>query len=203
MKKLLLSGFEPFLDNPINPTEQIVKELHGAVIGSYEVHGVLLPVDFEKGPLRLLEEVKQVKPDAVISLGLAAGRESITPERVAINIRDGEADNRGIKPEDSPILSDAPAAYFSTLPIRKMIDSLRDAGVPARISNTAGTYLCNNVMYSVLHELTAGEHASSVPAGFIHVPASHELAVRMPRSIPSMAQADIQRAVEIIIGVMV
>ncbi|WP_433745306.1 pyroglutamyl-peptidase I [Falsibacillus pallidus] len=202
MKKLLLSGFEPFLDNPINPTEQIVKELHGAVIGSYEVHGVLLPVDFEKGPERLLEEVKQVKPDAVISLGLAAGRESITPERVAINIRDGEADNRGIKLEDSPILEDAPAAYFSTLPIRKMIDSLRSSGIPARISNTAGTYLCNNVMYSVLHELSENGNASTVPAGFIHVPASHELAVRMPRSIPSMAQADIKRAVEIIIGVM-
>ena len=205
MKKLLLSGFEPFLDNPINPTEQIVKELAGKVIGKYEVHSVLLPVDFEEGPVRLLEAVRELNPDAIISLGLAAGRECITPERVAINIRDGEPDNRGIKLADSPISADGPAAYFSTLPIRGMVDALASAGLPARISNTAGTYLCNNVMYSVLHELSIGggvAPANVIPAGFIHVPASHELAVRMPRSIPSMSQADLTKAVEIMIGVM-
>lgn len=175
MKKLLLTGFEPFLNHPINPTEEIVLRLDGAQIGEYEVKGVLLPVDFEKAPLAILDAVREVAPDAVLSLGLAAGRTEITPERIAINCRDGEADNSGRAFVDSKIAEEGADGYFSTLPIRMLVDTLQEKGYPARVSNSAGTYLCNNVMYTVLHELK--EKQWDIPAGFVHVPASHELVI--------------------------
>ncbi|MBO8162828.1 MAG: pyroglutamyl-peptidase I [Brevibacillus sp.] len=183
MKKLLLTGFVPFLDYTINPSQQIVQALDRQQIGAYEVVGTILPVEFAKSAAVLLETYERVQPDAVISLGLAAGRERITPERVAINCNDGDADNSGVQVQDQPIAADGPAAYFSTLPIRRMVNRLLERNIPAEISNSAGTYLCNNVMYQMLHYLH--QRQLDVPAGFIHIPASHELAAQMKRSIPS------------------
>lgn len=197
MKKLLLSGFEPFLGFSINPTESIVKELDGKVIGHYQVHGLLLPVDFENAGPKILQEMENVQPDAVISLGLAAGRSSITPERIAVNCRDGEADNKGVALQDSPIIQNAPDGYFSTLPIRKMVNVLNENGYPAKISDTAGTYLCNNVMYTVLHAT-----GKCLPSGFVHIPASHELAVAYKKEMPSWSQKDLTRAIVKIIEVL-
>lgn len=197
MKKLLLTGFEPFLNHPINPTEEIVLRLDGAQIGEYEVKGVLLPVDFEKAPAAILEAVREVAPDAVLSLGLAAGRTEITPERIAINCRDGAADNSGRALVDSKIAEEGADGYFSTLPIRMLVDTLNEKGYPASISNSAGTYLCNNVMYTVLHELKGKK--VSIPAGFVHVPASHELVIDEKKAMPSWSSRDLLEAVKIMI----
>ncbi|MFE8701824.1 pyroglutamyl-peptidase I [Cytobacillus sp. FJAT-54145] len=197
MKKLLLTGFEPFLDHPINPTEKIVEQLKGKTIGNFEVIGELLPVDFEEGPKKILEVFHKHKPDAVISLGLAAGRQSITPERIAINCRDGEADNKGVALQDRPIVEQGADGYFSTLPVRSFVNTLKENGYPAEISNSAGTYLCNNVMYTILHEVK--QSGDSIPAGFIHIPASHELVVRGKRNMPSWSDSDLLKAVELII----
>jgi pyroglutamyl-peptidase len=200
MRKLLLTGFVPFLDHPINPSERIVSALDGQVIGEFEVVGRVLPVDFSKSGIKLIEMFEEVQPDAVICLGLSAGRERVTPERVAINCNDGETDNTGVGHQDQPIVEGGPAAYFSTLPIRSMVDCLRENGLPSDISNTAGTYLCNNVMYHVLHHTKQKE--LSVPAGFIHIPASHELAINSKRSIPSWSMDSLVTAIRLAIGTL-
>ncbi|QOR66477.1 pyroglutamyl-peptidase I [Cytobacillus suaedae] len=200
MKTLLLTGFEPFLGFPINPTEQIVNALDGQTIGGYQIVGKILPVDFAESAVKCLEYFTEVQPDVVINLGLAGGRSKMTPERIAINVRDGEADNRGVKLQDSPIEEEGPAGYFSTLPIRRFVDTLQEKGLPANISNSAGTYLCNNVMYSVLHKIEK-EGLNNVRAGFIHIPASHELAVKHPK-LPSWSSTDLEQAVRYMIEVL-
>ncbi|WP_462410277.1 pyroglutamyl-peptidase I [Neobacillus sp. Marseille-QA0830] len=198
MKTLLLTGFEPFLEFPINPTEKIVTELDGKTVGAYQIKGLLLPVTYEEAGRRVLDAIDQIKPDAVISLGLAGGRANITPERIAINCRDGAPDNNGVVLNDAPIYEDGPAGYFSKLPIRKFVETLKENGYPAEISNTAGTYLCNNVMYTALHALKD----QPVPAGFIHIPASHELAVKQKKATPSWSDRDLLEAVKQMIEVL-
>ncbi|MGN7296735.1 pyroglutamyl-peptidase I [Ferdinandcohnia sp. SAFN-114] len=199
MKKLLLTGFVPFLDNPINPTEEIVKALEGQTIGGYEIVGRILPVDFAESARQCIEHVNDVKPDVVISLGLAAGRNKVTPERIAINCRDGEPDNSGVRLQDAPIEEVGPAGYFSTLPIREFVNVSIDKGYPAAVSNTAGTYLCNNVMYSVLHKIE--QEQLPMRAGFIHIPASHELALKKS-GIPSWSLADLTESIRAMIEVL-
>lgn len=199
MKKLLLTGFVPFLDNPINPTEEVVKALDGKTIGGYQIVGKILPVEFAESAKQCIEHFEAETPDVVISLGLAAGRNKITPERIAINCRDGAADNSGVKLQDAPIEEEGPAGYFSTLPIRQFVDASVEKGYPAVISNTAGTYLCNNVMYSLLHKIE--QEQLSVRAGFIHIPASHELALKKP-SLPSWSQGDLTQAITAMIEVL-
>jgi pyroglutamyl-peptidase len=195
--KLLLTGFEPFLGFEINPTEAVVKNLDGKQIGKFTIIGKILPVDFKKGPEQLLKHMEEINPDAVISLGLAAGRTHITPERIAINCQDGEPDNNGVQLTDHPIDPNGPDGYFSKLPIRKIVNQLNEAGLPAEISNTAGTYLCNNVMYSMIHDLVKRE--KDIPAGFIHIPASHELVVKGKKRMASWSTADLTKAIEIVI----
>ncbi|WP_062105318.1 pyroglutamyl-peptidase I [Bacillus niameyensis] len=196
MKTLLLTGFEPFLSFTINPTEKIVQELKDEVVGGFRIISEILPVDFEKAGKQLVSLISSHQPDAVISLGLAGGRYKITPERIAININDGEKDNQGNVKVDEPIQEKGMDAYLSTLPIRKMVDLLKEKGLPAEISNTAGTYLCNHVMYSALHYCK--EHNLAIPAGFIHIPASHELAIEHGR-IPSWSHEDLKRGIIICI----
>lgn len=194
--KLLLTGFVPFLDNPINPTEEVVKRLDGANINGYEVVTAVLPVDFNQSAEQLKQNIAKVQPDVVIMLGLAAGRSKITPERIAINVKDGAKDNEGYAPVDEPIDVDGPDGLFSTLPIRKMVESLKDNQLPATISNTAGAYLCNNMMYIALNE--AIKNDETYLAGFIHIPASHELAIQNDR-LPSWSLEDLTKSVKICI----
>ncbi|MGN7385704.1 pyroglutamyl-peptidase I [Sporosarcina sp. SAFN-015] len=192
MKRLLLTGFEPFLNYPVNPTARIVEELHGLEIGKYQIHSEVLPVDFSVSGDRIISHIKNVKPDAVLSLGLSGGRFKITPERIAINVNDGAKDNSGHAPVDEPIVDGGADGYFTNMPIRKMVDALKGAGLPAEISNTAGAYLCNHVMYRVLHFVNA--QRPDMLAGFIHIPASHELAVEHGR-VPSWSHEDLKRAI--------
>ncbi|SFE36280.1 pyroglutamyl-peptidase [Bacillus sp. OV194] len=196
MKTLLLTGFEPFLDHPFNPTEFIATELNGKVIGGYEVKGRVLPVEYGRSANELISHYEELQPDAVIMLGLAAGRNRITPERVAINVNDGPIDNSGDEMSGMPIIDGGPAAIFSTLPVRKFAKILNKRGIPAELSNTAGAYLCNNVMYSMLHHLEKSK--LDIPAGFIHVPPSYELAVN-DRSISGWPKETLLNAIEVVI----
>ncbi|WP_246944391.1 pyroglutamyl-peptidase I [Bacillus pinisoli] len=196
MKKLLLTGFVPFLEFRVNPTEEIAKALDGKVIGDYEVVGRVLPVEFSQTAVRAIELYEEVQPDVVIHLGLAGGRSKITPERIAINCSDGAADNSGVVLEDATIKEDGPDGYFSTLPIRKFVNVLKENNLPATISNSAGTYLCNFVMYNTLHYIQ--QQGKQTRAGFVHIPASHELSIQQP-SVPSWSQQDLQRGIELMI----
>jgi|SRR5690606_4519403 len=198
MKKLLLTGFEPFLEFPINPTYEIATTLHGKTIGDYEVIGEVLSVDFHKSGEQLLELIEKHDPDAVLSLGLAGGRNSITPERIAINCNDGPVDNEGYKPNGEKIEKNGPDAYFSKLPLYEIVHKLGESGYPAKISNTAGTYLCNNVMYHGLHYFS--QRGLDRPSGFIHIPASHKLALK--KNMPSWSQHDLTEAIKLAISCM-
>ncbi len=162
--KVLVSGFEPFNNSGLNPSEEIVKMLPDK-IGEAEIVKAYLPVSYFHSFDELRKIIDKVHPDAVICLGLANGRKAITPERIAINMNSASiADNDGVKYIDDPIRRDGKCAYFSTLPIREMVEAMSEV-VPATISNTAGTYVCNNIMFKVLEYV---DH--NCKAGFIHVP---------------------------------
>jgi len=175
MTKILLIGFVPFLDYKINPTMQIVEALCGKEMDGYEIVGRILSVDFQQSAGQLKQYIDEVKPQIIISLGLAGGRYKITPERIAINVKDGEPDNNGYTPVDESIYENGADAYLTNLPIRNMVNRLQKEGFPTEISNTAGTYLCNNIMYE---GLVYAKQNEGVRAGFIHIPASFDLAIQ-------------------------
>ena len=154
---------------------QIVEALSNKEMHGYEIVGRILSVDFQQSADQLKQYIDEVKPQMIISLGLAGGRYKITPERIAINVKDGEPDNNGYTPVDESIYENGADAYLTNLPIRNMVNRLQKEGFPAEISNTAGTYLCNNIMYEGLAYAKQNE---GVKAGFIHIPASFELAIQ-------------------------
>ncbi|MET4559956.1 pyroglutamyl-peptidase [Lysinibacillus parviboronicapiens] len=195
MTKILITGFVPFLDYTMNPTMQIVEALDGKVMDDYEIAGRILSVDFQQSAQQLQQHIAEVEPKIIISLGLAGGRFKITPERIAINVKDGEVDNNGYTPVDESILDGGVDAYLTNLPIRNMVNRLHNEGYPAEISNTAGTYLCNNIMYEGLRY--AQQH-EGVLAGFIHIPASFELAIQHGK-IPGWNSQDLIASIEICI----
>ncbi|MEY2371188.1 MULTISPECIES: pyroglutamyl-peptidase I [Lysinibacillus] len=195
MTKILVTGFEPFLDYKINPTMQIVKALNGKKIDSYDIVGRILSVDFQQSAEQLKQHIEEVKPQIIISLGLAGGRFKVTPERIAINVKDGEPDNNGYTPVDERIHEEGADAYLTNLPIRSMVNRLQAEGYPAEISNTAGTYLCNNIMYE---GLAYAQQHEGVRAGFIHIPASFELAIQHGK-IPGWSIGDLIAAVQLCI----
>lgn len=195
MKKILLTGFEPFLNYKINPTMQVVDALNGKVIGGYEICSRIMSVDFQESSNQLKNYINEAEPDIIISLGLAGGRYKITPERIAINMKDGEPDNHGFAPVDEKIDENGEDAYLTNLPIRNMIERLNKGGYPAEISNSAGTYLCNNIMYE---GLAYAKKQQNVLAGFIHIPASFELAI-LHGKIPGWNVRDLIDGVELCI----
>lgn len=172
--KILVTGFEPFNGGNINPSEQIVHRL-AAPEGTTLIKKIL-PVEFKKAAEQLKEIFEEHRPDVVLSIGQAGGRQEISVERVAINVdcvksSNGSKllpDNVGFIPVDEPIETEGPAAYFSTLPIWKIVEAIQGKGILAGISNTAGTYVCNHVMYVSLHQ--AAVNYPHVKAGFIHIP---------------------------------
>ncbi|WFA83074.1 pyroglutamyl-peptidase I [Paenibacillus sp. FSL K6-1122] len=187
MVKILISGFEPFGGDAVNPTGALMDALANEVIEGAELKTVLLPVHFDECADLLIAEMEAYRPDVVIACGLAKGRTSITPERIAVNVKDippgSYADNQGQRPVDEPIVDGSPDGLFSTLPIRAMVNDMSAAGIPATVSNTAGTYICNNTMYRVLDHIRIGH--LPIRAGFVHFPASTEMAVLQP-SVPSL-----------------
>ncbi|TVT27708.1 pyroglutamyl-peptidase I [Salinicoccus cyprini] len=196
MKTLLLTGFEPFLQFNENPTGTVVKKFDGDVIGDYKIVGRVYPVVFDQINGLIADDIEEVKPDAVVNLGLAGGRHTVHIERIAINCIDGRTDNAGFNPNGEKIDEAGPDGLFSTLPIKRLEKALKTNNVPADISNTAGTYLCNNLMYTTLNILRQKD--IDIPAGFIHVPAHHEIGAEL--GVPSWSQDDINKAVGIILG---
>lgn len=163
-KKLLITGFEPFGGETINPSWEAVKLLPD-IIGNFELYKLQIPVVFGKAADMVCKTADSIGAHAVLCVGQAGGRASVTPEKVAINLRSG-TDNEGNSYEDADIISGAPAAYFSTLPVRKMAKSIQEAGIPSAVSYTAGTYVCNDTLYTLLHSYSGKD----VPVGFIHIP---------------------------------
>jgi len=183
--KLLLTGFEPFGGSDINPSEQVVKTLAGKEYPDTEIITSILPVDQEAGPHGLIQAVEKSKPEVVICLGEARGRATINIERVAINLMDYRIeDNTGNKVQDQPIVPDGPSAYFCTLPVRQIMEAVQGVGVPAMLSLSAGTFLCNQVIYTLLHYLDINN--LTIPAGFIHLPSLPKQVAQEQPMKPSM-----------------
>ena len=168
MRKILLTGFEPFGGDVVNPSWEIARALDGAVVGGAQVIACQLPCVFGRAPEVLKQALAQDPFAVVIALGMAGSRTGLSFERVAINIDDAPIpDNAGQQPVGMAVLAGGPAAYFSTLPIKPMAEAVRAAGFPADVSQSAGTFVCNHVFYLLMHELAL--HHPATRGGFIHV----------------------------------
>ena len=190
---VLVTGFEPFGGDTRNPSWEVCERLPGAIAGM-RVEVCRVPCEFRRAIEVVAAAIGRHRPALVISLGLAAGRTHIGVERIAINVDDARIeDNAGAQPVDEPIAAGGPPAYFSTLPVKAMVAAMRRAGVPAEVSNTAGTFVCNHLMYGVLHLLAAS--GTRARAGFIHVPSSEEMVLEK-RGQPSMSVATMVRGIE-------
>lgn len=191
--KILLTAFEPFGGESVNPAWEAVRTVK-APAGA-ELIRLQVPTVYGRTGETVLDAVRRERPDAVLCVGQAAGRAALTPERVAINCRDAAIpDNAGQRPTDEPVVPGGPAAYFSTLPVRAMTEAIRAAGVPAGISNTAGTFVCNDLLYALLHGL-AREYPG-IRGGFIHVPCLPEQAARRADGTPFLPLSEIVRGLE-------
>jgi pyroglutamyl-peptidase len=197
--KLLLTGFEPFGGSHINPSEQVVLAIAHDGLAGVELRAGILPVDRTHSAAKALDLIAEFQPDAIVCLGEASRRLALSIERIGINLMDYRiADNSGNLVADEPIVRGGPAAYFVTLPVRAMLAAVREAGVPAELSLSAGAFLCNQVTYEVLHYLAT--HNLSAPAGFIHLPALPEQAARRDPLIPSMGLETMVKGVRAAIG---
>ncbi len=166
MKCLLITGFDPFGGASINPAWEAVRILP-ETIGDYTLYKLEIPTVFGEAAQRVLAEAEKIAPDAILCIGQAGGRSGVTPERIAVNIRDARIpDNAGNQPEGERIAEDGPAAYFSTVPVKAMAEAIRRAGLPGTVSNSAGAFVCNDTLYSLLHQY----HGTRVKVGFLHVP---------------------------------
>jgi pyroglutamyl-peptidase len=193
---VLVTGFEPFGGEKTNPSWEICRQLRKE-IGGVRVETLLVPCEFRRSIEVVAEAIERLRPSLVLCLGQAGGRSRIGVERVAINVDDARIpDNAGVQPVDDLIAANGPPAYFSTLPVKAMAARMRAAGIPAEVSNTAGTYVCNHLMYGVLHFIAAS--GSRARAGFIHVPYS-EQQVLDKKDVPGMSVATMVRGVEIAI----
>ena len=193
MSKILVTGFEAFDKSALNPSAEIIKALKGD-----DLVTAILPVVFGQASSKLKELIDLHKPSAVLCLGLAVGRSEITPERIAINLDNARiADNAGNQPLEQRVIADGPDGHFSTLPIEKMVASMKAAGIPASISLSAGTFVCNHIFY-VLQDYLKD---SSVKSGFMHVPLMDEQRKEYP-TLPTMPIRQMVAGVEIALNVL-
>ena len=182
MKTVLVTGFEAFGGETVNPSGEIARALDGRVIAGRRVVGAVLPCVFGASLAELRRQLRTVRPDLVIAVGQAGGRGEITLERVAINVDDARLpDNAGAQPIDVPVVRGGPAAYWSTLPLKAIVAALRERGLPAAVSQTAGTFVCNHVFYGLMRAL---RRRRGVRGGFVHVPFLPEQAKRGEPSLP-------------------
>lgn len=192
--KLLLTGFDPFGGESINPAWEAVKRVSDQV-GDVEVVKLMVPTVFYKSIDTVAAAIEKEKPDAVLCIGQAGGRFDLNPERVAINVNDARIpDNEGNQPLDGPVFADGETAYFATLPIKAMAEEIRKAGVPASVSNTAGTYVCNHLMYGVLY--TLANKYPDVRGGFMHVPFITSQVINRKPIAPSLSLVQIVTGIE-------
>lgn len=193
MKKLLITGFEPFGNEVINPSWEAVLRLPDQ-IKEYKLTKVKLPVLFSNAADCVISVANDIAPDVIVCVGQAGGRCEITPELVGINLRFAQIpDNNGYKPEDEKINILGNDAYFSTLPVRKMAEAIKEAGIPAKVSYSAGAYVCNDVLYTLLAHFENAE----TRVGFIHVPYCTEQGKEPSMTIENIAKG-LQAAIECI-----
>ena len=192
--KLLLTAFDPFGGDAINPALEAVK-LVADKIGRFDIVKLEVPTVFRKSIDTVAKAIEEEKPDVVLCIGQAGGRFEITPERVAINVDDARIkDKEGNQPIDIKIFEDGENAYFTTLPIKAMVEAIREANLPAAVSNTAGTFVCNHLMYGVLY--TLAKKYPHIKGGFTHVPFIPAQVARRTPVAPYMALEDIKRGLE-------
>jgi pyroglutamyl-peptidase len=193
---VLLTGFAPFGGESTNPSWEAVRALHGRRIAGHRIEARCLPVAFGDAIAALRRAIAETSPVLVICVGQAGGRAAISIERVAINVDDARIpDNAGRSPVDAPIVPRGPAAYFATLPIKRLRATLVRAGIPAEISQTAGTYVCNHVFYGLMHAL---KRRPGVRGGFVHIPYSPAQARRHPGA-PALATDVVVAALRIVL----
>lgn len=198
--KILVTGFDPFGGEDINPSIEAVKKLPENIAGA-EIIKLEVPTVIGKSIEKIKEKLEEVHPDVVLSIGQAGGRTDIGVERIGINCDDCKIkDNEGNQPIDEKIIKDGPAAYFSTLPIKAMVKNIKAGGVPASVSNTTGTFICNHVLYGVLH-LQASKY-KEMRAGFIHIPFLPEQVVEK-KNMPSMTIETIVKGLTLAIEAIV
>jgi pyroglutamyl-peptidase len=198
---ILVTGFEPFAGFTVNPTEGLAKAVDGRRFGAAQVRSAVLPVHHAEAGPRVLALLDEAEPVAVLHLGLAAGRARVALERVAVNVMDyTEPDNAGYRAQGEPCVPGGPAAYFATLALQTILAALTADGIPAYLSNTAGTYLCNQTLYGTLHALSRRARAPKV--GFIHFPLLPSMVAASGQEQPSMDGALMLRAVEVALGVI-
>lgn len=189
MKKLLITGFDPFGGAEINPSWQAVKRLPDQV-GAFILCKLEIPTVYGLATQKVLEIAEAFQPDVILCVGQAGGRAAVTPERIAVNIRDARiADNAGNQPRGEFVADGGPAAYFATVPVMAMADAIEQSGIPATVSNSAGAFVCNDTLYGILHAFDG----TAVRCGFIHVPFIPE------QGEPSMELETIVRALELAI----
>jgi pyroglutamyl-peptidase len=199
--KILISGFEPFGKMKINPTEELLLEAEKFKIENVEISTILLPVNYDECAEELIKKMGDFQPDVVISCGLAAGRVAITPERIGINVKDTGSgdpypDNKGNIPTDEMIDEHGPDGLFATLPNRLIEKKLKALNIPAAVSNSAGTFICNNTLYAVLNHIR--KNNLQTKAGFIHFPASTKMSALNP-SLPSLPHETMTQALKVIV----
>ncbi|KXT77955.1 pyroglutamyl-peptidase I [Streptococcus sp. DD13] len=198
--KILVTAFEPFGGEAINPALEAVKRLPQTIKGA-QISWLQVPTVFGESAEILAQAISDQRPDAVLCVGQAGGRMGLSPERVAINLDDARIpDNKGQQPLDQPIQPDGPAAYFSTLPIKAMVQAIKKAGIPASVSNSAGTFVCNHLMYQALY--LADQAYPEMRAGFLHIPYLLEQVLEKSQT-PAMGLEDIIRGLEAAIGAIV
>lgn len=194
MRKVLLTGFEPFGGESINPSLEVVKLMASRQLENVQIIGCEVPVIRYQAIETVAQAIEQHQPDLVIMIGQAAGRSAITPERVAINLDDYRIeDNAGNQPVDEPIMVTGPAAYFSSLPVKAITHALQQAGIPCQLSHSAGTFVCNHLFYGIQHYL----QARPIRSGFIHIPLLPEQASASHQ--PSMSLATLIQGIEVMI----
>lgn len=180
MKQLLITGFDPFGGEQINPSWEAVKALPER-IGECQITKLEIPTVFGTAAEKILAVAADLHPDVILSVGQAGGRGAVTPEVVAINLREaGIPDNSGNQPVNVPIVPDGPAAYFSTVPVREMVQAIRCEDIPAALSYSAGAFVCNDVLYTLLHRFDG----TATQVGFIHVPFLPQQATNGQPSMP-------------------
>lgn len=193
MKKVMITGFEPFNGETINPSWEVAKYFEQ----SPHIYPVKLPCVFDLALTHLYKQITTIQPDIIICLGQSAGNTDISVECIAINLNDASIpDNQGNQPIDHVIIQDAPLAYASTLPCKAIVQSIKNNGIPASLSYSAGTYVCNHVMYGLLHFLQ--QHYPECRGGFIHIPLLLEQAVHR-KNAPTMALDTLTKAITIAI----
>lgn len=199
--KILITGFDPFGGESVNPAHEAVKLLPDTIAGA-EIIKLQVPTRFTLSGTVLEAAVNEHRPDAVICVGQAGGRSAITPERVAVNLADASIpDNAGDQPVDEPIRKDGAPAYFTSLPVKAMVQKMRAAGIPAALSYTAGSFVCNSLMYTLLYLID--RQYPAMRGGFIHVPYAMEQAVGKPPGTPSMDLHQIARGLTLAVEAVI